>query len=130
MEWSHPRADRAGFEASSAFQKRGRHETCPSTSRRLTSRSATAAAHKVDEIHWNGWLLIAAPRHVLVGTHEHELARIQVPGIGRVDLEDSERNASLRRRFDKSRVGVMERQTRRERFSSAAPLSGPLKRRG
>jgi hypothetical protein len=90
------------FRASSAFQKKGRHETCPSTSRRLTSRSATAAAHKVDEIHWNGWLLIAAPRHVLVGTHEHELARIQVPGIGRVDIEDSEWNASPRRRFDKS----------------------------
>ena len=69
----------------------------------LACRPAASATHKIDQIHRSGRFIIAAPCHVLVGADEHELARIEGPRLGSVNVEDSERDAPLRGSIDQSR---------------------------
>jgi hypothetical protein len=57
------------------------------TSRRRADRNGASAAHQINQIDRGRWFLIAAPRHVLVGTHKHKLALIKDPYIGRVDVK-------------------------------------------
>ena len=61
------------------------------------------ATHHIDQFHRSRWLLIRPPRHVLIGTDEHEVVRIERPSIGVADIKDSKRDTSARGRFDEAR---------------------------
>ena len=67
---------------------------------RLACRRGAGATHEIDQVQRCGRLFIAPPCHVLVGTHERELAYVERSRIGRVDVENCERNLPSRGCFD------------------------------
>src|SRR5882672_5631969 len=89
-----------------------------------------SATHKVDQVHWSSGFLVPPPRHVLVGTHEHQLVRIDCPPIGGVGVEDGKWDAALRGGFDNttdifSRIETNECVVRSERIVERAAVAQP-----
>src|SRR5262245_50891964 len=72
-------------------------------SRHVVGRHDTRATHEIDEIDGCCRGFVAAPRHVLVRTNEHQLARVQVSCLGLLYIENGERNTPLRSRLSDSR---------------------------
>ena len=100
------------------------------TSCRLAGWHGIGAPYKVDQVHCSDRFLIAPPRHMLVGTHEHKLVRINCPGVGGVDVEDGKRDAALRRRFHdardtSARIETDQSVVRSERIVERAAIAEP-----
>ena len=47
-----------------------------------------SVSHKVDQVHWDGRVLIAPPCRVLFGARQHELAPIERARIERTDIRE------------------------------------------
>ena len=88
------------------------------------------ATHNIDQVHWRDRFLVAPPRDMLVGTHEHELTRIYGPYIGGVDVEDGKWDTTPRGRFDNARdtcarIETDESVIRSERIVERAAIAEP-----
>ena len=72
-----------------------------SRSRQCCHRRPGGAPDEIDETDWVGQLRVAAPGDMLVRTHKHEPAAIQLRRLRRSDVENGKWKAALRcRRHD------------------------------
>src|SRR5262245_48968925 len=96
-------------------------------------RPGRSAAYTVDQCHRISRWLVAPPSNMLIRTREQQFAWIECRGLGRIDVDDRHRYATMGRRPDESadldpRIKTKQREVRAQHVVERPSIPQPQMR--
>src|SRR4030095_16802150 len=93
-----------------------------------------STADEIDKVQRSGRFFVAAPRHVLIRSHQHEVAPIKVTRLRYLHIQNRKRHIPACSRFDQARDGsrwveAKKGVIRTKRIVKRAPAFQPQMRR-